>query len=45
MLRKQIYVSPEMKTFKVSLECNCCQAISNPPIDPYLGFLLGEDSF
>ena len=33
-----------MRIFKVSLEGHCCQALSNPPIDPYTGLPLGDDT-
>ena len=44
MKEKQIYAAPEMRIFKVSLEGHCCQALSNPPIDPYTGLPLGDDT-
>ena len=43
MKEKRFYAAPAVKTFAVSLEGNCCQAISNPPIDPYTGLPLGND--
>ena len=45
MEQKQVYASPEMKVFTVHLQGNCCQALSNPPIDPYTGTPLGDDIF
>ncbi len=42
---KQMYATPVVKTFKVTLEGNCCNQVSNPPIDPYTGIPLGMDSF
>ena len=45
MKAKQMYATPVVKTFKVSLESNCCQSVSPlggvPPVYPGSG--LGED--
>ena len=38
------YEKPTLKLFKISIEGHCCQALSNPPIDPYTGLPLGDDS-
>lgn len=47
MKSKQMYATPVVKTFKVSLEGNCCQVgspFSVPPtINPYSGEPLGDD--
>jgi len=37
------YEKPALKFFKISLEGGVCQALSNPPIDPYTGTPLGDD--
>ena len=45
MKDKQMYAEPVVKTFKVSLEGNCCNQVSPQPIDPYTGLPLGSDTF
>ena len=37
------YQAPALKLFRISLEGGVCQALSNPPIDPYTGLPLGND--
>jgi len=37
------YEKPALKFFRISLEGGVCQALSNPPIDPYTGLPLGND--
>ena len=43
MKEKQFYAAPFAKIFKVAVEGNVCQALSNHPIDPYTGLPLGDD--
>ena len=37
------YENPALKFFQISPEGGVCQALSNPPIDPYTGLPLGDD--